>query len=219
MFLKDRLSKYTDELPSISSLFNVSTEHTTISSIYLEPSVPPACDVIEVLWIVNNRDPFRWKLTVLEISNIYKGTTRSRALLRYGPRPVVDKVYLFSEITGDIDNKNASTALRNTWRMFEPTEKHYANDFDWLSQSEGWRKKPDTNCNNPKSVMSKLDQENHNLVSTLTTLPAGMNSAGPSKYQEHLALKNQIFDWIRRIEILETGNRKRFSTFTITTPK
>lgn len=33
----------------------------------MEPYTPSACDLIEFVWIVNDRDPFGWRSSVLEI--------------------------------------------------------------------------------------------------------------------------------------------------------
>lgn len=62
------------------------------------------------------------------------------------------------------------------------------------------------NCNYSKSVISKLYQDKHILLSKVTALQIGMHTTGLSTYQKPFALKHQIYDYLRRVGKLESWN-------------
>ena len=186
----------------------------------MDPSTPSACDIIEVLWIVNNRDPLWWRATVLEITNIQKGTKIARAILRYEPGPGVQvhseyKVYFYTDMTiGDVKHKPSSAALRNTWRMFEPTDEHDINDLDWVANLEGRQNNKCTPATHRQYINRNPAQNNINPSSSMvkSTIGMGLGRSTDPDNETSLSLEQKLSDCIRRIGILENANISKLSS-------
>lgn len=70
----------------------------------MDSTFPCPSDIIEVLWIVNDHQPFWWRAIVLYINTIRKGKKISKVLLLYGPGPKVPNhshyfAFFYSEMT------------------------------------------------------------------------------------------------------------------------
>lgn len=107
---------------------------------------------------------------------------------------------------GDVTHKKSSTALRNTWRLYEPTDKHdIAVDY-WMSNDADQLHRPDTTC-----TIGTKHRDTNMLISTMTASPIGMNVKLHSTQGQSVRFQHQLGDCLRRVGILESAIRLNVS--------
>lgn len=72
--------------------------------------IPSTSEIIEIIWIVNSKQSYWWKATILDIEDVNKGPKLARPTIEYEPGPAVDissvyKVFFYSDMTIGEDTK------------------------------------------------------------------------------------------------------------------
>lgn len=103
--------------------------------------IPCASHIIYILWIINSKQPYWWKASVLEIEQLRNVIYRSKETIIYETGPGVDiysvfkvSVYSYMNIF-EVQNSTRPFSLCNTWITYEEDSQTDDDEIDWtLSQ-------------------------------------------------------------------------------------